>query len=108
MSKKAKNAAQERRKKEKRSRKAAEQAKYAAWAADGKNQKSKRNVLKNKRAVSVRTVRHAVAFCGNVGCKKCHPELNLKPRPTPTPMVALVSRNRHGTLRVKLIPDALF
>ena len=63
------------RKRQKQMRKAAERAKYASWAKAGTN--SKRNKLKRQRKAAVRTIRHAVANCGNVGCSRqsCFPDL---------------------------------
>ncbi len=57
----------------KRAKKAAMRARYEAFKATGQN--SKRAVLKRQRKKTVRNQRHLVA-CGNVGCKKCFPELN--------------------------------
>lgn len=75
MSKKAKNKAKIKRKNVKRARKEAMKATYAAWAAAGSNRKSKRNARKGTKKL-VRNERHAVAYCGNLACARCFPDLN--------------------------------
>ena len=75
MSKKAKLSNREKRLQEKRNRKAANKAKYAELKRLGINGKSKRyqsNLRKKSRAGSVD---HPYGECGNVGCKKCFPDL---------------------------------
>ena len=77
MSKQGKGArarSKEKRKKAKQGRKAATQAQYQAWAAAGQNKKSKRDRGAQKKTVNER--KHEVAYCGNLGCKKCHPEFS--------------------------------
>jgi len=76
MSKKSRQKRALKRKGEKRARKAAKKAQYEMWARSGQNKKSKRFVLRSKRAVKINVKKHQVAMCGNVGCKKCFPELN--------------------------------
>ena len=78
MSKKAKTKAQDRRRKEKRARKEAMQKLYASWARDGRNRKSARNVRKSKTFCrSARNFDHPNGPCGNLGCLKCFPQINL-------------------------------
>ena len=73
MSKKAKSEAKQRRRAKKRAYKAAQRARYEAWKLSGQNAKSKRASLSKKRRKEVRSVRHPLGPCGNVGCAKCHP-----------------------------------
>ena len=75
MSKKAKENSKLKRLNQKRARKAARQAQYEAYRKAGQNKKSKR-CRKNAKGGTVRSNRHAVAFCGNLGCFKCHPKFN--------------------------------
>jgi len=91
MSAKKKSEAKERRKKEKRARKAAQKARYQAYKEAGNNQKSKRQRrnVKGKTRLAGR-VKHAVANCGNAGCKRCNPVyfkgfLNTKGEPEGMP-----------------------
>ena len=73
MSKQGKGArarSKEKRKKAKQARKAAMQAMYQSWAAAGQNKKSKRNRKGGKKTSRER--KHEVAYCGNLGCAKCH------------------------------------
>lgn len=72
MSKKAKLKNREKRLQEKRSRKAANKARYAELRRLGINSKSKR-FQKKKRSVILGD--HPFGNCGNVGCKKCFPDL---------------------------------
>lgn len=95
MSKRTKTASAIRRKKEKRSRKDAEQAKYAAFAKAGQNKKSKRSLGKNKEG---RVVRHAILFCGNIGCQKC---FHRQPKPEPKKCVARFSTKADGSTTLK-------
>lgn len=77
MSKQGKGArarSKERRKKSKQGRKAAMQAQYQAWAAAGQNKKSKRNRRSGQNTTRARN--HEVAYCGNLGCARCHPEFS--------------------------------
>jgi hypothetical protein len=69
MSKHAKSARALKRRQEKAKRKAAQRARYATYRDQGVNQKSKR-FMRQKRKL-VRTRRHLMAFCGNVGCARC-------------------------------------
>lgn len=71
MSKKSKSKAKEKRRKEKRARKQAMQAKYQAFRDAGKNSKSKRFVLRNKKKKTARLQDHPLGKCGNPGCNKC-------------------------------------
>lgn len=74
MSKRAKTRAAQERKREKARRKAAEVAKYEAWRDAGTNSKSKRFLLRTKRARTSPTKhQHLVWNCGNPGCKGCFP-----------------------------------
>lgn len=95
MSKKTKTASAERRKKEKRSRKEAEQAKYAAFAKAGQNKKSKRSQNKGKEG---RVVRHAVLFCGNIGCIRC---FSRQPKPEPKRCLARFTTKPDGSPTLK-------
>ena len=63
------------RRRKKRARKEQNAAKYAAWRAAGTNgKKSKRQArLKRRWQRPVRTSRHRLGPCGNVGCLKCNP-----------------------------------
>lgn len=81
MSKKAKAKSKLKRLNIKRARKAARQATYEGYKKAGQNKKSKR-FRKNSRINSVRANKHAVAYCGNIGCAKCHPAVN-NPRTAP-------------------------
>lgn len=75
MSKKCKLTNRLKRLQEKRSRKAANKAKYAELKRLGINGKSKRfqtGLKKNKRA---KIEDHPFGNCGNVGCRKCFPNL---------------------------------
>jgi hypothetical protein len=63
------------RKKQKQIRKAAERAKYHAWAMAGTNSKRGKSRAKKASKIRIRTVRHVVLRCGNVGCSKCFPDL---------------------------------
>lgn len=77
MSKQGKGArarSKEKRKKVKQARKAAMQAQYQAWAAAGQNKKSKRNRRGGQKISRARN--HEVAYCGNLGCIRCHPEFS--------------------------------
>lgn len=77
MSKQGKGArarSKEKRKKAKQTRKAAMQAMYQSWAAAGQNKKSKRNRKGGKKTSRER--KHEVAYCGNLGCPRCHPEFS--------------------------------
>lgn len=64
----------EKRLKVKKARKEKMQTQYQTWAAAGQNKKTKRN-LRGKKGV-VKSTRHAISYCGNLGCKKCHPEFS--------------------------------
>jgi hypothetical protein len=75
MSKKSKAKAKLKRLNQKRGRKAARQAQYEAYAKAGQNKKSKR-FRKGSKVNSVRTTKHATAFCGNLACAKCFPQFN--------------------------------
>ena len=73
MSKKAKLKNREKRLQEKRSRKATNKARYAELKRLGINGKSRR-FQRKKRVVILEN--HFYGFCGNVGCKRCFPDLN--------------------------------
>jgi hypothetical protein len=75
MSKKAKSEAKKRRRAKKRARKAAQQALYESRKRAGINLKSKRVRLRAKRKKTLRTLRHRLGPCGNIGCHKCNPGL---------------------------------
>jgi hypothetical protein len=60
---------------EKRSRKAANKAKYAELKRLGMNGKSKRFLSNKRKNRIVGKVDHPFGNCGNVGCKKCFPDL---------------------------------
>lgn len=63
------------RRRKKRARKEQNATRYAAWRDAGTNgKKSKRQQQKCRRwQRSVRSTRHRLGPCGNVGCKKCNP-----------------------------------
>ena len=73
MSAKTKERARLKRLKEKRNKKSATIALYESFKNSGKN--SKRKKLKDSRAKTVKSVRHTVAYCGNLACKRCFPNL---------------------------------
>lgn len=71
MSKQGKGArkrAKDRRAGVKRSRKEARQTEWQAAAARGQNRKKNKHQSKSR---SGRNQKHAISFCGNLGCKKC-------------------------------------
>jgi hypothetical protein len=77
MSKKAKAAAKIKRLSFKRARKEAQTKQYQTWAAAGQNQLSRRSKLAAKKGnTGVTTRRHGGLRCDNIGCQKCHTELN--------------------------------
>jgi len=76
MSKKAKASARALRRARKVARKAAQNLQYAAWKLAGKNTKSRRAKLRKQRSNPVRSKEHAQGPCGNIGCKRCNPELH--------------------------------
>jgi hypothetical protein len=76
MSKKAKATARALRRARKAARKAAQNLQYAAWKLAGKNTKSRRAKLQKQRANQPRSKDHAQGPCGNIGCKRCNPELH--------------------------------
>jgi hypothetical protein len=75
MSKKSKLNNREKRLQEKRSRKAANKAKYAELRRLGINSKSKRFKKGQSKKHKSDLGDHPYGFCGNVGCKKCFPDL---------------------------------
>ena len=77
MSKKSKAKNKQDRLNKKRAVKAANKAKYEERKRSGQNSKSKRFTLRKRRTKKVRQ-RHAGGACGNLGCKKCHPEFSGK------------------------------
>ena len=82
MSKKAKTTARALRRARKAARKAAQNVQYAAWKQAGQNTKSRRAKLRKRRTSLVRSKNHSQGPCGNIGCKRCNPELHnvLPPR----------------------------
>ncbi|MEJ7731303.1 MAG: hypothetical protein WKG00_19075 [Polyangiaceae bacterium] len=81
MSKKAKSEAKQRRRAKKRAYKAAQRARYETWKLAGQNAKSKRTNLRKQRTKAVRSERHPLGPCGNVGCATCNPiTQNLRAR----------------------------
>lgn len=75
MSKKAKATARELRRARKAARKAAQNVQYAAWKQAGQNTKSRRAKLRKQRSVQMRAKAHDQGPCGNIGCKRCNPEV---------------------------------
>ena len=75
MSKKAKSRSKMRREARKAGIKAVRKAQYKSWAAEGITKGSKRSKLRRSRTRKVRTSRHNTTMCGNVGCKRCFPNL---------------------------------
>jgi len=75
MSKKSKLKNREKRLQEKRSRKAANKARYAEMRRLGINSKSKRFQSGQRKNHKVGSIDHPNGNCGNVGCKKCFPDL---------------------------------
>ena len=67
----ARKRAKEKRKDAKRARKEQQQKEWQTAAAKGTNRKKRRN-SRGKRKF-VRNNKHAVAYCGNLGCIKCCP-----------------------------------
>jgi len=76
MSKKSKLKNREKRLQEKRSRKAANKARYAEMRRLGINSKSKRYQSNQRKKHKVGDVDHPNGNCGNIGCKKCFPDLH--------------------------------
>jgi len=76
MGKKSKTRQSEQRAKVKRARKEAQRAVYQSYKNAGTNKKSKRGVIKSKRARKVGVVDHPNGRCYNHGCRKCQPMLN--------------------------------
>lgn len=76
MSKQAKATARALRRSRKAARKAAQNLQYAAWKLAGKNTKSRRAKLQKQRSVQMRNKHHPHGPCGNIGCKRCNPELH--------------------------------
>ena len=75
MSKQAKLSSRALRRARKAARKAAQNLQYAAWKLAGKNTKSRRAKLRKQRSNQVRSKDHSQGSCGNIGCKRCNPEL---------------------------------
>jgi len=75
MSKKSKLNNKDKRLQEKRSRKAANKAKYAELKRLGINSKSKRFQKSQSKKHRSDLGSHPYGNCGNVGCKKCFPDL---------------------------------
>lgn len=48
---------------------------YAAWKQAGQNTKSRRAKLRKQRSVQMRAKDHSLGPCGNIGCKRCNPEV---------------------------------
>ena len=74
MSKKSKARSKLKRLQQKQDRKAARKALYEAYKKAGQNTKSKRFRVNQKKVF--KNLKHAVSFCGNLGCNKCHPEFS--------------------------------
>lgn len=73
MGRKNKKAQQERRLAAKRRRKAL----YKAMADERRGDaNSKRGQRKAKKAIRFRLKKHAMRYCGNAGCLRCHPDPN--------------------------------
>lgn len=77
MGKKAKSQRAQKRKMEKRARKEAKAALYKSYAEQGRQGGSKRMKLKAKNKLHVRSRAHLRTPCGNLGCPKCYPRLNM-------------------------------
>ena len=56
-------------------RKLAQKALYEQWMREGRNTKSKRVKLRAKQLQKkkLRTKKHSLGPCGNIGCKRCNP-----------------------------------
>ena len=74
MSKKSKLQAREIRRKEKSGRKAANKAKYQSLAGTAANKKKKST---SEQGGGIKHA-HLIANCGNIGCRRCHPEIRTK------------------------------
>lgn len=74
MGKAAKTRRAEHRKSEKRARKKRQQDLYESYKKAGSNKKKKGDTSAVR---GVSTVRHAALNCGNVGCKRCFPDLAM-------------------------------
>jgi hypothetical protein len=70
----------ERRKQERKLAAAAKKAEYRKFAAMGKEKNSFR--FKRKAQILVPDSRHEINDCGNVGCRRCFPQLNPRPEHT--------------------------
>ena len=75
MSKKSKLESKARNKAAKMSRKNANRALYNSMRDSGDNSKTKSQ--KNKKSVRAAKHMHLMDDCGNIGCKKCNPEMRL-------------------------------
>lgn len=75
MSKKAKQTSRALRRARKAARKTAQNLQYAAWKLAGKNTKRRRGKLQKQGRNQVRMNDHAQGPCGNIGCKRCNPQL---------------------------------
>jgi len=58
---------------QKKTRKAATQATYEGYVKSGNNRKSKRAQRQGQKGL-VKNERHAVSYCGNLGCARCFPK----------------------------------
>jgi hypothetical protein len=74
MSKAAKKRNSERRRSEKAKRKAANVARFTSLIGTNANKKKKGA---NKAKSKIPGHPHVSGFCGNVGCRKCFPTLNM-------------------------------
>lgn len=72
MGKGSRNRRKQKRLQAKRARKAANRAEYESRKFAGINNKSKRSLLAAKKKKLRPKFKHAVANCGNIGCKKCN------------------------------------
>lgn len=62
----------------KKARREANQAKYQALAAEGKNKKSKRHTLGNRRKKQIiGKHEHRDGYCGNLACRQCFTKNSL-------------------------------
>lgn len=82
MSKRAKQTSRALRRARKAARKTAQNLQYAAWKLAGKNTKSRRGKLQKQRSNQMRSKDCSHGPCGNIGCKRCNPQVYnlLSPR----------------------------
>lgn len=75
---KSRSKKKELRKRKKLAAKAARRTLYAQYAADGRTKGSKRARRRGVRLA--KGVDHPLGPCGNIGCRKCKPEVNARRR----------------------------